>query len=410
MNPWLAFVESNTSGTGRLFARAAAQQGFRPILLSDDPARYSYVSQDGLETLNVDTRTEGTLLDACRRLGPAGVTSSSEYFISTAASLARRLGLAGPSPGAVRACRDKFKQRRLLEKAGVAMPAFRAATSIKSAVAAGEDLGLPVVVKPVSGSGSVGVKLCSSLDEVRAHAARLLSQRHNERGAPIARRILVESVASGPEYSVETFNLEVIGITEKHLGPLPDFVEIGHDYPAQLSGAAKQAIESTAQQSLTALGLGWGPAHIELRLTESGPQIIEVNPRLAGGYIPELVRLSCGIDLISATIMLVVGEQPELRSTCDDHTSIRFILSPGDGILTGVEKLDEAERIPGVTEVKLYKPLGSEVQRQGDFRDRVGHVLARCSSREQAIRAAETAHQTVSLNIGQSTVSHKGTK
>lgn len=410
MNPWLAFVESNTSGTGRLFARAAAQQGFRPILLSDDPARYSYVSQDGLETLNVDTRTEGTLLDACRRLGPAGVTSSSEYFISTAASLARRLGLAGPSPGAVRACRDKFKQRRLLEKAGVPMPAFRAATSIKSAVAAAEDLGLPVVVKPVSGSGSVGVKLCSSLDEVRAHAARLLSQRHNERGAPVARRILVESVASGPEYSVETFNLEVIGITEKHLGPLPDFVEIGHDYPAQLSGAAKQAIESIAQQSLTALGLGWGPAHIELRLTESGPQIIEVNPRLAGGYIPELVRLSCGIDLISATIMLVVGEQPELRRTCDDHTSIRFILSPGDGILTGVEKLDEAERIPGVTEVKLYKPFGSEVQRQGDFRDRVGHVLARCSSREQAIHAAETAHQTVSLNIGQSTVSHKGTK
>jgi argininosuccinate lyase len=403
MNSWLAFVESNTSGTGRLFARVASQKGFRPILLSDDPARYSYVSQDGLDTLEVDTRTEGTLLDACRRLAPgaglAGVTSSSEYFVSTAASIARRLGLAGPSPVAVRVCRDKFRQRRQLQKAGVPMPAFRRATSIKTAIRAAQELGLPVIVKPVSGSGSVGVKLCLSLDEVGAHAAQLLNQRHNERGAPVARRILIESVASGPEYSVETFGLQVIGITQKHLGPLPDFVEIGHDYPAQLLPTTKKAIESIAQQSLVALGLGWGPAHVELRVSESGPQIIEVNPRLAGGYIPELVRLSCGIDLISETIMLVVGEQPELRSSCHDHASIRFILAPEDGTLVEVKGLDQAQSVPGIMEVKLYLPPGTEMRRHRDFRDRVGHVIARGSTHEEAVQAAEAAHRAVNLII-----------
>jgi biotin carboxylase len=286
-----------------------------------------------------------------------------------------------------------------LEKAGVAMPAFRLAISIKTAVGAAQELGLPVIVKPVSGSGSVGVKLCLSLDEVGAHAARLLSQRQNERGAPVARRILVESVALGREYSVETFDLQVIGITHKHLGPLPTFVEVGHDYPAQLSPATKKAIEDIAQQSLAALGLGWGPAHIELRLTDSGPQIIEVNPRLAGGYIPELVRLSSGIDLISETIMLVVGEQPELKRSCHDYTSIRFILSTGDGILSGVEGLDQAQSIVGIAEVKIYSPLGTQMRRNGDFRDRVGHVIARGSTHEQAVRAAEAAHRAVSLII-----------
>src|SRR5258708_1287282 len=284
MTNWVAFIESNTSGTGRYFARAASQQGFRPIVLSDNPARYSYVSEDGLDTLKVDTRNEWALVDACRRLeqdaGLAGVTSSSEYFVSIAANVARRLSLAGPSPGAVRTCRDKYKQRRRMEKAGVAMPAFRCATSIKTAVRGSEELGLPVIVKPVSGSGSAGVKLCLSVDEVSAHAAQLLNQLYNERGAPVARRILVESVASGPEFSVETFGLQVIGITQKHLGPLPTFVEIGHDFPAQLSPASRKEIGSIAQQALVALRLGWGPAHIELRLTESGPQIIEVNPRL----------------------------------------------------------------------------------------------------------------------------------
>ena len=175
MTAWLAFVESNTSGTGQLFARAASQQGFRPILLSNDPARYSYASQDGLDTLQVDTRAETALLDACQRLatdgGLAGVTSSSEYFVAIAASIARRLSLPGPSPGAIRACRDKFRQRRRLQTAGVPMPAFRSATSIKAALDAAQDLGLPVIVKGLSGSGSVGVKLCIDLEEVGAHAA-----------------------------------------------------------------------------------------------------------------------------------------------------------------------------------------------------------------------------------------------
>ena len=403
MTAWMAFIESNTSGTGRYFARAALQMGFRPILLSDNPARYSYVLQDGLDTLKVDTRNEWTLLDACRRLaqdsGLVGVTSSSEYFVSIAASIARRLNLAGPSPAAVRTCRDKYKQRRRLERAGVAMPAFRRATSIKAAIRAAQDLGLPVVVKPVSGSGSTGVKLCSTIDEVNAHAAQLLNQLCNERGAPVARRILVESVASGPEYSVETFGLQVIGITQKHLGPLPTFVEIGHDFPARLSPASRSAIESITKQSLVALGLGWGPAHIELRLTKSGPQIIEINPRLAGGFIPELVRLSCGIDLISETILLALGEQPELRNTCREHTSIRFILPPGDGTLVGVAGLDQAQSIPGIMEVKLYSPVGTEMRRNGDFRDRVGHVISRGSTHEQAVEAAETAHRAITLLV-----------
>jgi biotin carboxylase len=371
--------------------------------LSDNPARYGYAAQDELDTLQVDTGAETALLDACRRLAPgaglAGVTSSSEYFVSIAATIASRLSLAGPSPVAIRACRDKLRQRRLLEKAGVQMPAFRPATSIKTAVGAAEDLGLPVIVKTVSGSGSVGVKLCRSLDKVAAHAAGLLSQRHNERGSPVVRRILVESVASGPEYSVETFGQQVIGITRKHLGRLPTFVEVGHDYPARLSPASKKAIERIAQDSLGALGLGWGPAHIELRLTESGPQIIEVNPRLAGGYIPELVRLSSGIDLISETIMLVAGDRPELRSSSDDHASIRFILSSAEGMLAGVKGLDAAQSIRGVTEVKLYVPVGSEIRHHGDFRDRVGHVIARGSTHGEVVRAVEAAHSAVSLIV-----------
>jgi biotin carboxylase len=399
----LVFIESNTSGTGRLFARAARAEGLAPLLLSDNPARYGYAAEDEIEVLEVDTQDEDALTRVCLRVadasGLAGVTTSSEYFIGTAASVARRLGLPGPDAPAVRACRDKHKQRRRLRAAGVGIPEFLQATTVKEALAGAETLGPPVVVKPVGGSGSVGVRLCTRAEEAAAHAARLLRQRRNERGMAVPRRVLIEAAVGGPEYSVETFSRRVVGVTRKHLGARPYFVEVGHDHPAELPEEEMRAVCDTALRALEALGLGWGPAHVELRFAADGPKIIEVNPRLAGGYIPELVRLARGVDLIAETIKLVAGRGAEVRATLARHSSIRFILPEQEGVLAGVDGIDEAAGLPGVVEVRLYLPVGSKLQLCGDFRDRVGHVLA-CGDDAPSVReAAEAGRDAVRLRV-----------
>ncbi|MFP5265164.1 MAG: ATP-grasp domain-containing protein [Blastocatellia bacterium] len=402
-SPWLAFIESNTSGTGRLFARMAAREGFRPVLLAEDSARYRYADEDGLTVIRVNTQDVQDTLAACQRLardgGLAGVTSSSEYFIEMAGEIAARLNLFGPPPEAVRMCRDKLSQRIRLQRAGVGVPRFIPADSPDAAIEAVEALGLPVVLKPVSGSGSMGVKMCKRLDEVQSHATALLQRSVNERGLPVPRRILVEEMVLGPEYSVESFGRGVVGTTRKHLGALPDFVEVGHDFPAALSPEIESAIKQAAVSALDALGLAWGPSHCELRLTERGPKIIEVNPRLAGGYIPELVRLAHGIDMLTETIRFVVGRHPDLRKTMDRHTSIRFIIPDEDGFLVRAEGLDEAGRLNGVVEARLYSPIGSPMRRYGDFRARVGHVMAVADSAESSRAIAEEALGKISLVV-----------
>lgn len=120
-------VESNTTGTGRLFARAAVAAGLRPVLLARDPDRYPYVRADGIASRVVDTASLPAVLAACAELSPAGITSSSEYFVGAAAEAARALGLAHPDPDAIRACRDKPTQRARLAAAGLPGPAFAAA-------------------------------------------------------------------------------------------------------------------------------------------------------------------------------------------------------------------------------------------------------------------------------------------
>jgi len=402
----LLFVESNTSGTGRLFVRAARELGFAPVLVTARPQAYAFLAGPDAPEVIVVRRTDEDFLESLLRArygaagGIAGITSSSEYFVATAAALAARFALPGPDAAAVRAARDKAWQRRALADAGLPTPAFRAAASAPEAVWAAREIGFPVVVKPVAGSGSVGVRACATAAEVGRHAAALLSQ---AAAAGERRRVLVEERIDGPEFSVEVFSGRVVGITRKHLGDPPCFVEAGHDYPADASPEAARALEDAVVRATAVLGLGWGPLHWELRLRGAQALAIEVNPRLAGGFIPELVRHAQGIDLVRQALRLVVGEAPALAPARARHASIRFLFAPGDGRLDAADGLGAARAVPGVVDAALYRAPGDLLAARGDFRDRIGHVIACADSFADACAAAERGRGAVRVRLGGAT-------
>src|SRR5580658_5260424 len=99
----------------------------------------------------------------------------------------------------------------MLAKAGVSVPAFRVAGTAKEAVSLVGVIGYPVVVRPLTASGSVGVHLCRDEGDVRGYAGQLLESFLNERGMVADTRVLIEGYLDGVEHSVETFGNEVIG-------------------------------------------------------------------------------------------------------------------------------------------------------------------------------------------------------
>jgi biotin carboxylase len=395
----LLLVESNTSGTGRLFVQAARALDLHPVLVTARPGKYAYLSQDGAPEVAVVPRVdEGGLHSLARRYAAegevAGVTSSSEYFVATAAALAARLGLPGPDAGRVRAARDKSHQRQVLAAGGVATPGFRVAASAPAAVLAAREIGFPVVVKPVAGSGSVGVRRCDTALDVGRHAAALLSTAVGDE-----RRVLVEELVAGDEFSVEMLGDRVIGITRKHLGAPPHFVEAGHDYPAAVPAEVADALAGAAVRGTELLGLGWGPLHWEIRVRDGCAVPIEVNPRLAGGFIPELVRHAQGIDLVRETVRLAVGGAPRVDPLHHRHASIRFLFAPAAGRLASVDGADAALGRANVVDVALYRGPGDDLVPHGDFRDRIGHVLACADHSVVACAAAERARDAIRVRI-----------
>lgn len=401
--PLVLIIESTNSGLCTLFVEAIQALGAQPILLAADPSAYSEPPGLGLECIVVDTSSRRELLEASiglRRRGPlSGVLCYSDYFVWSASWLACKLGLPGPQECAVRACRNKWTQRLRLQRAGVPMPRFKSAKSPAEAVHLASALTYPVVVKPLRGSGSIGVRLCRSSAEVAEWSAALLETGRDGRGRRLPYRVLIEENIEGAEYSIEIFNGVVIGITAKHLGQEPYFLEVGHDFPAPVRQEEASALTETALRAVAALGLALGPAHVEIRSSGAGPRLIEVNPRLAGGMIPEIVRIATGVDLVTQTVRLAMSETVCVEPKYRRHASIRFVIPAESGRLLGIENVASVRQMAGVRDVTLRIKAGSEIRLRGDWRDRIGWVITAGASGEESRKAAISALARLELRM-----------
>lgn len=408
------FVESNTTGTGALAVTRLLESGARVTFLARQPDKYPFLTAPAppapeLSVVVLDTNDPDAVA-ACvsgvrQQRGLDAILTFSEFYVATVAEVAQRYGYRYLSPAAARTCRNKFETRKALRTAGLAVPEFRLVASEEEARRAAREVAYPCVVKPPADSSSKGVRLVRDGDELLGHFRQLHAWRINDRGQRLSGEVLIESLLLGPEVSVETVTLSpgdvrVIGITAKHLSPPPLFVEVGHDFPAALGEEDEAAIRGTALAALAAVGFDFGPAHTEIRLTAAGPVVVEINPRLAGGMIPELVRHALGIDLLAAFLKQLEGHPVDLAPLRAEWASIRFLVADRSGCLAGIAGVDDARGVPGVLEVSIGKRPGATVRPAEEAADRIGFVIASGPSRAQVLLEVEEAARRVRLDIG----------
>ncbi|MFB8144062.1 pyridoxal-phosphate dependent enzyme [Streptomyces parvus] len=403
----LLFVESNTTGTGMTALRSSAALGFRPVLLTGDPDRYAGLGDTGCEILRCETNDANALRAAIQerftREEIAGITTTSDFYVPAVADLAEWLGLPGSPAAAVTLCRNKALLRARLAEAGVAQPRFALVTVPDDVADAVAGVGLPCVVKPVDDSGSNNVLLCRTPEEAVGQAELILGIHTNVRGMPTARTVLVEEFVDAPEFSVEVFSregvAECVGVTAKRVGGAPHFVENRHVFPAGLSAEDRDALVGAVSAALAACGVEFGPTHTEVRLTPDGPVIIEINPRLAGGMIPELIRLATGVDLLEQQLRAAAGLETFLGPTREGHAGIQFLISGRKGVLTGVGGVPEASRVAGVEEVRVTGRAGARVRPARNAYDRLGHVIVSGATPAAVERVLDTAVAAVRLEV-----------
>jgi cysteine synthase A len=399
----LVFVEANTSGTGVLALHTARRLGLAPVLVTNRPERYAGLAEADCEVLLCDTGSaaalRAALADRFAAGELAGVTSTSDFYVAVAAELAGWLGLPHNPVAAMRACRDKALLRALLGEAGVHQPRFAVVRALADVRAAVAEVGLPCVVKPVDDSASYDVLLCTSEEQVAAHAAGILARTVNVRGLPTARTVLVEEYLDGPELSVELFSwrgtTHLVGITDKSVTAPPHFVERRHLFPAELSPDLAAEVERAARAAVDAAGVTLGATHTEVKLTPAGVAVLEVNPRPAGGMIPALVEHATGTDLLEQQVRVAAGLAPDLVPRCRGHAGIQFLLAGAAGLLSHVDGVAAARLL--AHEVVVTAAPGTVVGPPRSGYDRLGHVIAHGDSADEVVAALAAA--TAALDV-----------
>jgi biotin carboxylase len=350
----------------------------------------------------------GKTLDAILALGDAPAVA--------AAYAARGLGLAGNHPAAVEACRNKLRMREIFRDAGLLNPWFRVVPLSPEPEPSLLGIRYPCVLKPLSLSASQGVMRANNGDEFRESArrlARLLERPDLQmKSASPSREALVEGYIPGVEVAVEGIvvdgELKLLAIFDKP-DPLegPYFEETIYVTPSRLSIEQRAVIYHTAAQAIGAIGLSHGPVHAEFRINARGVWPIEVAPRPIGGMCAaSLAFVSTHqaepIGLEELILRSAIGENISAWQREPSASAVMMIPVPSSGIFERVDGIDEAKRVPCVTDVQITARLRDSIVAWPEGSSYLGFIFAKAENPADAEQALRNAHAKLDFQIRQS--------
>jgi hypothetical protein len=149
-----------------------------------------------------------------------------------------------------------------------------------------------------------------------------------------------------------------------------------------------------ATRAINAIGLRRGPLHAEFRISDGTPWVLELAPRPIGGLCGRALRFGPGLMSLEELLIrdaLCLGGTEVARE--ESASGVMMIPIPRSGILEGVQGADDAERVPGVTEIRITARLHDYIAAWPEGSSYLGFIFARAASPVEVETALHAAHQ-----------------
>jgi biotin carboxylase len=311
---------------------------------------------------------------ALREHEPAGVLSMHDSDLVWTAELAELLQLPFHSRAAALKLTDKSAQRDALARAGLAVPMYRiieADADPASIAELASAFTYPAVLKPRFGQASrdtlpisSGLELQATLGQQRRPGWQaedyvlegfVPDASTDLGGAGFAGFVSVESV-------VENGHVEHAAISARTPFRWP-FRETGYCTPSALSPELQSEVLRVAGDAAHALGVTIGCLHTEIKLTDDGPVVIEVNGRPGGG-MSEMLERASGFSILRTALRLAVGDPVGLQGpvACSRIGYLLYVFPETDvEWIDSVEGLPELREVDGVDEIVLVRGPGQRI-------------------------------------------------
>ncbi len=300
----------------------------------------------------------GRLEDHLQAYGmtPDGIACYDCESLGLASSLAEELTLPFPSPAAVASSRNKLSTRTLWHDKGISCPRMRKIRTAAEASSFLQETGSPVVIKPLTGSGSELVFKCRDDRECSLAFATIqkrLTLHENSRmyptGAPAApadtrKEFAVEEFIAGTEYSCDVIldgdRLSIIRLTRKIPAPGQSFGTTGaYVLPGVLlEEPAERDLCDLFLRAAHALGLTRAVCMVDFIVRDGTIFLLEMTPRVGGDCLPPLIFGSCGLDMIGLALDFAQGRDPVIpeKSCWRSLVGLR-VFAPAAGMVRTID-------------------------------------------------------------------------
>ncbi|TFG86711.1 MAG: D-alanine--D-alanine ligase [Chromatiales bacterium] len=191
---------------------------------------------------------------------------------------------------------DKLRTKRLLQGAGLPTPRYCVIRNEADLSEAGEQLGLPVMVKPSDEGSSIGMTKVERPEQMRAAW---------ELASGFACDVLAEEWVAGPEYTAAVLHDRVLPLVRIQTDST--FYDYQAKYfsddtryvcPCGLSPEREREIAEIARAAFEAVGAaGWGRVDIMVS-PQAGPLILEINtvPGMTSHSLVPMAAAAAGTD------------------------------------------------------------------------------------------------------------------
>jgi len=350
----------------------------------------------------------------------AGVTCYDCEWLELASVLALEMDLPYSSRQAVTLSRNKYLTKQRWSEAGVRCPHMRLINHSSEAIRFFEQLGgIPIVLKPLSGSGSELTFQCRDKYDI-VHSAQIMKAGLKRRSdLPMYRpgdgtdkldpraAILAEEYVSGREYScdfvIDGGQITIVRIAKKLEGEGKPFgTTAAYLVPARLPGVLDDAsLKKSLKKAAKALGLRRAICMVDFMVSRDEIVFLELTPRIGGDCLPPLIRQSCGLDTIGMALDFAEGRRLNIPAphTWRPMVGLRLFASRA-GVLNKVN-LDEIKADQRIREVYVKRSPGHVVSLPPEDYDSwiLGHVIFELETDRSLTEECEKLKSKIRIEI-----------
>ena len=253
----------------------------------------------------------------------------------------------------------------------------------------------PLIAKPVDGYASIGVYRIDDVKDVEPVCNNLKKLSNN--------RIYLEKLMSGAEYSVEIFSTKgvhyLLALTLKY-NETERFIDLGHILPTFNKDLDR--IFYKVKLMLDLIKYNEGVSHTEVIVSDSDVFITETHCRIAGDYIPEMIKFSFELDVraIIAKHFLDISVVDELSSLefTGKYSAVWFKRPLKNGIISKIEKITDSSSL-SVIQSELYCHVGTEIRNFLETSSRLAYSINEGSSHEEALSRSQETLDNIKISI-----------